>query len=207
MKYVLKIRNPKEERQFAHRLFLYRSVLFRWIPFQLDGKKEYQPIVDCLNVKGRKKRIQKVYEEACHFVDSYYKDKNLCDFQNGQCLSQRVHHTNKIDGCCRGCFYRTGGKCPTANLACKLFYCATVREKNKTLTMDEIPVLRCLSPCQRFILKSDYFSSKGEVIRDLYSGFFLAPPRIVYRQVVSFFKRKRQRKRQERKSLLPQRND
>ncbi len=181
MKKRIVINNEKKLKAFYKKLFLYRSFLFKLVKFKLESNDEsLYPIIEALNIKGRKQRITYIYNEACQKIDSYYKDKNLCDFKNGKCIAHRKNKIDKENGCCRLCEHRTCGLCPSRNIACKLFYCSTVKDKNKVIEFCDIEILRVLTPLQRFILKSDYFSLEKDVINDLYFGIF-APFRIMYR--------------------------
>lgn len=176
--------------KFYRKLFLYRSFLYSFVNFE-SSCKSLKPLVNALNIKTRKKRIAYVYDEACRTIDNYYKNKNLCDFKDGRCISHRENNKTLKNGCCRLCEHRTGGSCPSRNIACKLFFCTTVKEKNETLKFSDISILKVLTPLQRFTLKSDYFSLEKDVINDLYSGIF-APVRVVYRftkyKIKSLFK-------------------
>ena len=179
---MLKIDNEKQLKKFYRYLFIYRSFLFRFIKFKLEEDKyEVSEIIKALNVKGRKKRITYIYDKACEEIDEFFEGKNVCDFKDGKCLSQQKNNSDKFNGCCRLCEHRTGGLCPSRNLACKLFYCSYVTDKYEILNYEDIKVLKCLTPLQRFVVESDYFSLEKDVINDLYFGVFLATFRVCYR--------------------------
>lgn len=72
----------------------------------------------------------RIYEE----VDRLFKEYNPCQFENGQCVSNRRHNTRakadghpypKSNGCCpRDCKYLGPNGCTTRSLGCKLMYCS-----------------------------------------------------------------------------------
>lgn len=193
---IIRIDNNKQIKNIERFLFFYRSFLFKFIYFEIDSNMDksnigdFSEIINALNIKKRKARISYIYERACFFADCFFENRNLCEFIDGKCLSYRIGNRDEINGCCRMCQYKTGGVCPTKNLACKLFYCTSVKKKNDTLSFDDIRILKVLTAGQRFILKSDYFSLKKDVILDVYYGPFIAPFRITYRFISIFIKNK-----------------
>ena len=93
------------------------------------------------------------------------------------------------NGCCRRCLYQSNKGCTTSNLTCKFFYCEKVKQKHKILTMDDIKILRCFSCRQREIVRHDYFSSREEVISDLYVGsLIIFTIRIIFRNMKRIIK-------------------
>lgn len=186
----IKIDNKNDLKKFYWLLFLYRSLIFRFVHFELEEDKyDVEPIVKALNIKNKKARITFIYQTACQQIDNYYQDKNICEFENNKCLAQR--NSNKINGCCRICEYRTGGSCLVHNLACKLFYCDEVSQKHKILNFNDLPILKCLNKRQRFMIKSDYFSLEKDVINDLYYGILIGTVRVSYRFLRTIIKNKK----------------
>lgn len=49
-----------------------------------------------------------------------------------------------------------------------MFYCFSVKEKNKTLSFADLPLLKCFSLRQRFLLRYEFFSSREEILMDLW---------------------------------------
>ncbi len=49
--------------------------------------------------------------------------------------------------------------------------------------MSDINILKCLSLTQRIILKTDFYSTKEEIINDLYYGILLYGFRSFYREI------------------------
>ncbi len=117
-------------------------------------------------------RIAYIYDSACNYIDNYWKGKNICGFKNGQCFVQQKKDNGKYDGCCRCCKYNNHG-CTTSNLACKLFNCSEVKDRYKVYKYEDIKILKLLNLRQRELVRSDYFSTREEVLKDLYSRSFL----------------------------------
>ena len=121
-------------------------------------------------IEKRKKRIAYIYDSACNYIDNYWKGKNICGFKNNKCYTQQYKGCKYKNGCCRRCIYQSNKGCTTSNLTCKLYYCTEVRKRYKVPTFKDIKILKKLSIRQRIILKHDYFSSREEVLTDLYIG-------------------------------------
>ena len=170
-------------------LFIYRSFLFRFVEFQTKNT-DLENIVHALNIKKRKQRIEFVYDEAIKAINTYYSN-DLCKFIDNKCIAARKYKKDQINGCCRLCAYQNNTGCKVNNLSCKLFYCKAALENIKELNINDIEILKCLNKRQRFILKSDYFSTREEVINDLYYGVIIATIRISYRLIKQFFSKRR----------------
>ena len=155
----------------------YKSLLFRFTTFKTNSKDPQDIIiVNALNIKNRKKRITYLYDSTCKYIDDYYKNKNICGFKNCKC------YKNLKDGCCRKCIYKSDKGCTTKNLACKLFNCSEVYSRRKVITYNDLKTLKILTIRQRLIIKSDYFSTREDVLKDLYSySIFYSTIRIVFR--------------------------
>lgn len=151
-------------------LFFYKSILIRFCKFETTSKDVQDSIiVNALNIKNRKKRIAYIYDSTCDYIDNFYNNENICGFKNCQCYIQRKKKNNLKCGCCRMCLYKTDKGCPSKNLACKLFNCSEVYCRRKVITYKDLKTLKVLSFRQRFIVKSDYFSLREDVLKDLYS--------------------------------------
>ena len=111
-------------------IFLYRSIFFKFkfINFYTNNN-ELKTIVNALNIKSRKKRIEYVYEESIKFLNLYYKD-DLCKFEGNKCIVQRKTNSNWINGCCMTCPLVTEKGCPSSNITCKLIYCNEAKKNN-----------------------------------------------------------------------------
>jgi hypothetical protein len=174
-----KIIYVKDLNKFYKRLWFYKSFLFKFTKFKLVGENTKE-LETTLNIKNRKKRLTYLYDKTCQDIDSFYKDKNMCCFKNNICL------TGVPNGCCRKCRYQTSGKCPTNNIACKLFYCTKAREHNSYLEFNDLPLLKCLTRGEKYLLSVDYFSTREQVINDLYFGLIIGGLRLIGRMLLNF---------------------
>ena len=184
MKKKLIINDEKDLNRFYNRLWLYRSFIYRFVYFYIDEDKyNVTPILKALNIKYRNSRIKCVINEACIYLDNYYKDKNYCDFRCYKCALHRSKKYNYKNGCCRACDYQSSEGCLTSNVACKLFYCKYITDKYDTLTIKDIKVLYVLSLFQRMTIGSDYFASVDDVAMDLYCWPLASTVRISMRML------------------------
>ena len=161
-------------------LFLYRTCFFRFATF-ITNNKDLKLIVNALNIKNRRKRIEYIYDEAIKIINKYYY-MDLCKFENNRCIAQRKMDLDRINGCCRLCTLVTDKGCPSANMACKLIYCKTALGNVKELKFKDISILKCLSLKERLILRSDFFETREEVINDIYYGIILYGLKAAYRE-------------------------
>ena len=174
---------------FYRKLFFYKSFIFKKTTFTVETKYEQiKPIIKALNIKKRKDRITYIYDEACRQIDNHYKNKNICGFKNNKCYVQQKLNNGTINGCCRLCKYQREKGCKTVNLTCKLFTCSEVEKRCKIITFDDLKILNLLSYRNKMILKSDYFSKRENVIKDLYYGsVILWAIRIIIRLINNFY--------------------
>ena len=170
-------------------LFLYRSFAFKFVTFETDDK-DLQLIVNALNIKNRKKKIEYIYDESIKIINKYY-SKDLCQFKNNQCIAQRKQKSNSINGCCKMCTLVTNKGCPSVNLACKLVYCKTALGNLKKLKMKDIKLLKCLSLKERIILKGSYFEMRDEVINNMYYGIIIFGVKSLIKEIKRDIKTKR----------------
>ena len=183
------VNNKSALDKFYRKLFFYKSFIFKKTTFTVETTyKELKPIIKALNIKKRKDRITYIYDEACRQIDNHYKNKNICGFKNNKCYVQQKLNNGTINGCCRMCKYQSEKGCKTINLTCKLFTCSEVEKRCKIIKFDDLKILNLLSYRNRMILKSDYFSKKEDVIKDLYYGSFLIwTIRIIIRLINNFY--------------------
>ena len=166
------IESKEDYVKFIKRIVLYKSVLYINTEFKMEGNQvndKFQQIIKGLNAKNRRKRITYVYDTACNIIDSNTKGLNICGFKNNKCYIQQKQNNGKCNGCCRLCKYQNSNGCPTKNLACKLFNCSEVKKRYKTIEYKDLDILKLLSPKNRLVVKSDYFSTRGDVLKDLYA--------------------------------------
>lgn len=166
---------------------LYKSFVFHNVFFETNSSDlQLNIIINGLNIKNKRKRINYIYDEACKLIDDSVCGKNICGFKNGKCYLQIQRRDGKCNGCCRLCIYQTDNGCSTKNLACKLFNCSFVKSRYETIGFDELKLLKLLSIRQRIIVKSDYFSSREEVLEDLYFGSLVVA---IFKMTYRFLKR------------------
>ncbi len=166
------IKSKEDYTKFIKRIVLYKSILYINTEFQVERNQindKLQQIINGLNIKNRYKRITYVYDTACSIIDSNTKGLNVCGFKNNKCYIQQKQNNGKCNGCCRLCKYQNSNRCPTKNLACKLFNCSEVKKRYKTIEYKDLAILKLLSLKNRLIVKSDYFSTREEVLKDLYA--------------------------------------
>lgn len=166
------IKSKEDYTKFIKRIVLYKSILYINTEFQVERNQindKLQQIINGLNIKNRYKRITYVYDTACSIIDSNTKGLNICGFKNNKCYIQQKQNNGKCNGCCRLCKYQNSNGCPTKNLACKLFNCSEVKKRYKTIEYKDLAILKLLSLKNRLIVKSDYFSTREEVLKDLYA--------------------------------------
>lgn len=166
------IESKEDYTKFIKRIILYKSILYINTEFQVKGcqvNDKIQQMINGLNIKNRYKRITYVYDTACSIIDSNTKGLNICGFKNNKCYIQQKQNNGKCNGCCRLCKYQNSNGCPTKNLACKLFNCTEVKKRYKTIEYKDLAILKLLSLKNRLIVKSDYFTTREEVLKDLYA--------------------------------------
>ena len=170
-KRIIVIKTKIDYIKFIKSINLYKSFLFYNTEFQLKGTYQNEKmlqIIKGLNIKRRKERIKYVYDTACNIIDNNIAGENICGFKNGKCYIQQKQNNNKCNGCCRMCKYQSKNGCPTKNLACKLFNCSEVKQRHKIIEYKDLDLLKLLSLKNRLIVKSDYFTTREEVLKDLY---------------------------------------
>ncbi len=189
MNKLIKINNQTALDKFYRKLFFYKSFIFKKTHFTVETNfEEVKPIINALNIKKRKERIIYIYDETCNQIDKHYQNKNICGFKNNKCYVQQKLQNGTINGCCRMCLYQSTKGCTTKNLTCKLFTCSEVEKRCKVIKFDDLKILNLLSFRNRMILKSDYFSKREDVIKDLYYGSLLIwSVRIVIRLIINFY--------------------
>ena len=96
--------------------------------------------------------------------------------------------------------YQTNKGCPTKNLSCKLFNCSEVTSRYNTIKYDDLKILKLLSLKNRIIIKSDYFSKREDVLKDLYAyTLSYSTLRILYRLIINYIKLSKNNKKEIKK--------
>lgn len=192
------IKDEEEKASFIRNLSFYRSFIFKFVEFQIETNYlDIKDIVMALNIKNKKERITFVFDKTIEIVEKFYENEgDVCDFKCGQCHVQRISKDDKVNGCCRFCKYQSGDGCTTKNVACKFFNCDDVRKHHKVLEYDQVELLRVLDRGRRDLLRSDYFSSREDIIKDVRLGVVLGTIRMYSRFLITgikmiFFKEKK----------------
>ena len=187
---IITINNYNDYNKFLKRINIYKSILYYNTLFEVKNninERNIDYITNALNMKNRKKRIEYVYDQSCKLIDWKNKGINICGFENGKCWVQRKIKNGKCNGCCRKCIYQTSNGCSTKNLSCKLFNCTEVRSRYNVIRYNDLKLLRLLSKKNQIIIKSDYFSKREDVLKDLYSySLIYSTFRIFYRLIRNY---------------------
>lgn len=190
-KKVIVINSDKDYKKLLRKINVYKSILFYNTFFCVENninEEMIDYIINALNIKKRKERICYIYDTSCKFIDS--NSIGICGFKDGKCYLQQEKNDGKCNGCCRKCMYQTNKGCSTSNISCKLFNCSHVTSRHKVIEYKDLKILKVLSLKNRFIIKSDYFSKREDVLKDLYTlTLFYAALRIIYR---NFYKKLQQ---------------
>ena len=100
----IEINNQKDLNKFYKRLFIYRSFLYKKVTFTVEKDKyNITDIINALNIKKRKQRLEFIYDTCCKEIDDFYDHKDICHFKNNKCLVQEQLGNGNINGCCRLC--------------------------------------------------------------------------------------------------------
>lgn len=150
----------------------YKAFIYKNTEFIYTGEiQEIKDIIEALNKKTRLQKLAYIYDKSCEQIDKKFEGENICGFQCNQCIAQRKHNLKEKNGCCRVCRLQTSTGCSSKNLTCKLFFCDEVKNKYEVITFKDLKLLKLLTRRQRLILKFDLFSTREEVLTDLYIGF------------------------------------
>ncbi len=168
----ISINSDKDLKNFYNKVWLYKSFLFVFTKFESDNP-EIKNIIEALNIKNRRKRLTYVYDATCLQIDNYWKNINFCGFKNNKCYVQRCNKSPYINGCCRLCPHQSESGCTTSNSSCKFFYCSQVKKRHKILEYSDIKILKVLSIRYKPMLTHNYFSTREQILSDLYCGSIL----------------------------------
>ena len=187
---TISINNSIDYNKLLRKLNIYKSILYCNTLFVVKNNindKMIDCIISALNIKNRKKRITYIYDSSCKLIDNNTKNANIFVFKNGKCYVQRNLNNGKCNGYCRKCLYQADKGCSTKNLSCKLFNCSEVTSRYDVIKYDDLKLLKLLSLKNQFIIKSDYFSKREDVLKDLYSySLIYSTFRIVYRLIRTY---------------------
>ncbi len=168
---MLHLDSERDIKWFYRLLPLYRSCLGKLFCYETNSNIDdnLKLVMEGLNIKNGRKRIRFVYDTCCMIIDKHDMGCNKCGFRDNRCYVQQLGCNKDTCGCCRWCRYRRNEGCPTSNLACKLFNCSEVTTRYEVIGFSDLPLLKLLNMRRQLIVKSDYFSLREDVLRDLYS--------------------------------------
>ena len=159
----IEINNQKDLNKFYKRLFIYRSFLYKKVTFTVKKDKyNITDIINALNIKKRKQRLEFIYDTCCKEIDDFYDHKDICHFKNNKCLVQEHLGNGNINGCCRLCLFQSAKGCQTRNLTCKLFTCSEVKKRCPVIKFEDLNLLKVLTRRQRHMISSSYFSNENQ---------------------------------------------
>ncbi len=156
--------------------FEYKGKLYNKVVDSDDKEvKQISLLVEALNIKNRKKRLEFIYDKACDLLDADFYGKNVCEFNDGKCINDRKYN-NMGGGCCCDskhhkfmCPYLTDKGCSVRCLACKFHICDTLKKKGYKYRLNDIYILKyLLNWKQKLIIYNDFFMSKEEVLKQVY---------------------------------------
>lgn len=168
--------NQTKINRFYRLLPIYRLRLLKFINFEVKSKnKEVNLIVKALNIKALAERNKFIYLTACDQMDEKMADKNICDFKNNKCFVQREKKYDRIDGCCghEYCIIPHEKGCQTKNLACKLFYCKTVKRAYIIPKAKELKILKVYNLRRQLISRYIFFKRTEKVLKEINRGSVL----------------------------------
>ena len=146
--------------------------------------EQFNNFISCINAilyNTRYERYNYIYDTVCDYLDSFFYEKNLCDFKDNKCGEKR--NTNMTIGCCRHykikwlgpltklvkCEhlkedYSCGAKC----IGCKLFTCDYLENKGIKFKIKDILLLRVFfNPIQKYFIKYMVYTPKEKVLKRL----------------------------------------
>ncbi len=136
-------------------------------------KEEAEQLLKALNMKDRYARYSYIYDEVCKYLDDLFIKKNMCEFQNDKCYSNRCKKFEKSCGCCsnnRGveCKYFDKDHCTIKCSGCKFYICPTLRKKKGAIRMKDIPLAYyLLNVRQQIVLRYSVFTPKDKILQKM----------------------------------------
>ena len=154
-----------------------------------QDSKYIQDIVNVFRVlllNDQKQQYEFIYDITCQYLDSQFKNKNLCDFRNDQCIANRNKTTSHCDmGCCYSfeyahfweptfiknvklCKHFQNKSCSTTCISCKMFTCKDLRKNNIYFKINNLLLLDCFfDKKQHLVLKYNFFKTREQIIDKL----------------------------------------
>lgn len=124
-----------------------------------------------------------IYDEVCDYLDNYFINENLCDFEDNRCIAKR--NTSCTVGCCRHfknkklgpllpknklivCEYLKDKRCSAKCISCKLFTCGYLEKHGISFKIRKIFLLDTFfNPIQKYFIKCQVFTPKEKIMKKL----------------------------------------
>ena len=136
-------------------------------------KDEFIKIEKALNIKDKYYKYSYIYDAVCDYLDDLFIEKNMCEFANDKCYSNRCKKFEKTCGCCSNnngveCKYFDKDHCTIRCSGCKFYICPNLRKKKGPILMKDIWIAYyLLSPRERLVLRYTVFTPKEEIIKKM----------------------------------------
>jgi hypothetical protein len=139
----------------------------------LDRKTKYEleTFEKAFNLKRKKERLAYIYDRTYDFIANNYVETNFCEFENDQCISQRIKNCKNKNGCCGECKYLKNKRCSINALSCKLYFCSYINKKKKAIKIKDISFANCFFTIkQKIIVSLSVFQSREKMLEILHSN-------------------------------------
>lgn len=171
-KRIININNEnykKIYRRIKYYKYLNDEFVFNY-SFGFKYKNDFDKVLKALNMKNKYERYSYIYDEVCDYLDSLFIDKNMCEFADNKCYSNRCKNFEKTCGCCsnnRGvaCKYLVDNHCTIKCSGCKFYICPVLKKKRGPIRMKDIPLAYYfLNDRQKIVLRYTVFTPKEEIV-------------------------------------------
>lgn len=140
---------------------------------------ELEVVVNMAQIKGKRSRIEYIYDKSCEYLDNECRRLNYCDFKNDVCIAKRnpCRGKEKKMGCCyhvklfsfkesKMCEYLSkDGSCSAKCFACKLFTCDAIKEKYR---IRDITYADCFfNLLQKLVIRVSILTPRDKIISRL----------------------------------------
>lgn len=139
------------------------------------------------SISDTRGKYEFIYDMACDYLDSQFKEHNYCDFKDNHCKMVRKYNCKDpaMAGCChsyrlfrvltvdfmydhRPCIHIKPGGCTEKCIGCKLYTCDILKKDGVRFSLNKILLTDCFfSVKQKMVMKNNYFRRKDEIINKL----------------------------------------
>ncbi len=146
---------------------------------EIDQKMKQ--IDQILDKEEGEERYSYLYDLLCDYLDSEFREKNICGFHNNLC-KKRCHMIEKgikkstyDNGCCYSYLHGRDCKnlnapygCKVKNLGCKTFTCSYLKKQGYRYTLDKIYLSRYFfNQRQKFYIENTFFVDKPIIMEGI----------------------------------------